>query len=343
MTIDPAAARANDSGWTKEALRAEKKAARKAARAAFWRSVRGGLAVAWDFFLRNQILWLAIAGVIAIGAWEWWNTSRGWVNLYPGLPAFVPYIGALGAIILYFHSFREMRENFRANNVPGGWTWLSVTMAAYAVCVVGVFIATATAAEKADRAAKESRVAYNRLVVERDKLKARVELNDPELLEMAVAADRTTLEALEQTAKATYGMADLTPGSGCPAPPKKFVMERLCAQANGGIDPLNGEVLAGIRKDIERGEKLVRDAAADAEALKALEQRVAGFHLVQGDETSEALGEMFKADGGTAMGWLLLFLSSAFLYGGGWLGDWVWERIEKLRIEARKAREAKVP
>lgn len=332
MTIDPAAARANEGGWSKAARRAERAARFKAS-----------VAAAWDFFLRNQILWLALAGMIAIGAWEWWNTSRGWTNLYPGLPAVVPYIGALGAIILYFHSFREMREHFRAGRKGEAAIWVTVTLAAYAVCVVGVFIATATAAEKADRVAKESRREYNTLVIARDKLKSKVELNDPELLTMAVAADRTTLEALEQTAKATYGMKDLTPGSGCPAPPKKFTMERLCAQANGGIDPLNGEVLAGIRQDIERGEKLVRDSAEDTEALRILEQRVAGFKIAQGDETAAALGDMFQADGGTAMGWLLLVLSSLFLYGGGWLGDWVWERVEKLRVQAPRAKEATAP
>lgn len=351
MTIDPAGQRANDTGWTKEALKAEQDARRAAKRKADKArnkaefqakvaAVKAWVWGVWDFFLRNMVLWLALAGVIAIGAWEWWNTSRGWTNLYPGLPPLAPYIGALGAVVLYFHSFREMRDHYRAKRTGQGNIWVSVTVAAYLVCVTGVFIATATAAEKAERVAKDSKTFYNRIVLARDKLQAKVDLNDPEFLKLARDADATTLSALEDTAKTTYQMPDLKLGSGCPAPPKKFVMERLCAQANGGIDPFNGEVLQGIRHDLEMDDKRLRDAEADVEDLKILNNQVRDFHVVQGDETAAALGQMFSVEGGTAMGWILLVLSSLFLYGGGWLGDWVFERIEAMRLAARAAKGA---
>jgi hypothetical protein len=368
MTIDPIAQRANETGWTREAKKAEadrkraaKQAKDKAAAAAFWKTVRSYVAGTWDFFLRNLLLWVAIAGLVSVATWEWWNTARGWEKLYPAAGAFV-YAGAIGAVVMYFWGFRMWREFGKTaaglvDKVDDDLTqltpqervllrstrkdsmiWLSATVAAYFVCVVGVFIATATAAEVAKRAAEESRIELNRLIIARDDLKARVELNDPELMEMAVASDRRTLKALEDTARGTYDMPDLEPGSGCPAPPKKFMMERLCVQANGGIDPFNGEVMAGIRSEIERGDKRVKDATADAEALEKLEDQVDNFHVVQGDETAAALGDMLSIDkaGGSALSWLLLILSSLFLYGGGWLGDWVFERIEALRPGARR-------
>ena len=114
-------------------------------------------------------------------------------------------------------------------------------------------------------------------------------------------------------------------------------MERLCAQANGGIDPFNGEVIPGIRSEILRGEKRAKDAGADAEALASLDAQIRNFNVVQGDETAAALGDMLSIDnaGGSALSWLLLVLSSLFLYCGGWLGDWVFERIEVLRPGSR--------
>lgn len=335
MTIDPTAQRANESGWTKEARRAEKRAKSKAEWDARIKAIRSGVAIAWDFFLRNLLLWVSIAGLVSVATWEWWNTSLGWQKLYPSAGVFA-YVGAIGAIVMYFWGFREWRENGRAGKPA--FQWLSVTIAAYVVCVAGVFIATATASEVARRAAEESRVELNRLIIARDDLASKVELNDPELMQMALEADRRTLKALEDTARGTYDMPDLDQGSGCPAPPKKFTMERLCAQANGGIDPFNGEVIAGIRSEILRGEKRAKDAALDAEALAALESQIDNFHVVQGDETAAALGDMLSIEnaGGSVLSWLLLGLSSLFLYGGGWLGDWVFERIEAMRAGAKK-------
>jgi hypothetical protein len=333
MTIDSTGERANETGWTKDALKAEKRAKAKA----FWAGVRSRIAIGWDFLLRNMLLWVSLAGLIAISAWEWWNTSRGWQNLYPAVGVFA-FIGAAGAIVLYFQGFRRWREEGRAGNGKDSFIWLSVTVAAYFVCVTGVFIATATAAEKAQRLAKESRIEYAKMVIARDDLKAKVELNDPELLQLGVDADKRALKALVDTAVGTYQMPDLDGGSGCPAPPKSFTKERLCAQANGGIDPFNGEVLQGIRTEIQRGEKRVKDAKAQADELEKLNDQIKNFRVREGDETADALGEMLSMNGGSALGWLLLLLSSCFLYGGGWLGDWVFERIEQMRVNARQAK-----
>lgn len=334
MTIDPTAQRANESGWTKEARKAEAEARRKAESAAFWAGVRAGVFAVWSFFIENLLLWLAIAGVIAIGTWEWWNSARGWRDLYPGVPFVICLIGAAGAVVLYQFAFRQWRALGRVNQPS--WQWLTVTIAAYLVCGAGVSVATATSSERATRVAKESRMAYNKLVISRDDLRAIVELNDPELLKLALESDLRTLEALEHTAQTTYGMPDLDMGSGCPAPPKKFQMERLCAQANGGLDPLDGKVLEGLRIEIQRDEKRVTDSLEDVEALAKLERQVRDFHQVQGDETADAVGRLFQIEGSSALAWLLVGLSSLFLYGSGWLGDWVFERLEELRAKHRR-------
>lgn len=335
--MDAAGERANETGWTREARRAQKKAEAKAKRQARFAAIGRFISAAWNFFLGNLLLWLAVAGVIATATWEWWNTSRGWHNLYPGLPAVVPYIGAFGAIVLYFFGFRMWRELSRAEKP--NWQWLSTTIAAYFVCVAGVFIATATASERADRVARESRTQLLNLRVQAETLQAKVELNDPELLELGLAADRRTLDALVQTATLTYGMKDLDMGSGCPAPAKKFTMERLCAQANGGIDPFNGEVLQGYRTEVQKSEKRLKDARADVEALDKLKAQIRDYPQIQGDETADALAAMFSTENGTGLlGLLLLALSSAFLYGSGWLADWVVEQIERLRVRTPAAK-----
>lgn len=342
MTIDPSGQRANETGWTKDAKRAEKKARDKAARKAFVANVRGWISAVWDFFLRNLVLWLAVAGLIALATWEWWNSARGWRNLYPDAGIFT-YVGAIGAVVLYFHSFRQWRENGRAGRGSEATIWLSVTIAAYCVCVIGVFVATATASEKADRIAREGRKELAQMKVDREALEAKVELNDPKTLQLILETDQRTLDAFVDAAKRTHGMADLDVGSGCPAPPKKFTMERLCAQANGGIDPFSGEVMPGLRSELKRDQLAIDNANADAQALVDLEAAIKNFHVQEGDATADALGEMLSMNGGTVLSWLLLFLSSAFLYGGGWLGDWVFERVEAMRVLARKAREAKRP
>lgn len=356
MTIDPVGQRANDTGWTREALKAERKAKKRAESRAFWAGVAGGLWAIWVFLLGNVVLWLAVSGVVAIGGWEWINTARGWHNLYPGLPDWAPPAGALGAIVLYFHAFREMRQHFRKADEARhaeprdetalrkhrgeGLIWLSVTAAAYLVCVAGVFIATATAAQKATRIAEDSRKAYLALQIDRDNLKRKVELNSPDYLAMSLTSAQRTLEALTESARVTHGAPDLDMGSGCPAPPRKFTLERLCVQANGGIDPFSGEVMDGLRMEIQRAKKRLADAEADAQALAKLQAEIDNFRIAEGDETAEALGDMLSVEGGTALSWLLFVLSSLFLYGGGWLNDWVVDRIMTIVRRGRTHREA---
>src|SRR5690242_20075531 len=173
--LDPAATRANETGWSKDALaaekarkKAEKKKAGKERWAARWRAVLGGAYTVWDFFLGNLMLWVSIAGCLAIGAWEWLNTSRGWHVLYPGIPPAATYVGAIGAVVAYFASFWRWRETARSataafkaaydSAIAKGQdpktaedagddagqplrnrtiVWLTVTVAAYLVCVTG--------------------------------------------------------------------------------------------------------------------------------------------------------------------------------------------------------------
>lgn len=357
MTMDATGQRANETGWTPEAIKAEKKARRIAQRAAKKAKAKADRSVIWQFFLRNLLVWLAIAGLVATSSWEWVNTSRGWAYLYPGLHPVFPAIGAVGAIILFFFAFRQDRENSRAADFweetdpkkskarrKDSYIWRSVTLAAYLVCVAGVFIATATAAETAQRVAKESRKAFNELVVKRNEVATKVELNDAEILQLQLDSDMRTLKALEATAKATHGLPNLDMREdglpddkhGCPPPPKKFMASRLCIQANGGIDPFNGEVMQGLRTEIKKDELALKNAQGFATELAALEKQIKDYPLIQGDETADAVGNMVSGNGGSALGWILLVLSSLFLYSGGWLGDWVFERIERIR-EASKA------
>ena len=74
MTLDTTGERANQKGWTKEALQAERQAKREARRAAgkawrqgFVRGVGKALADTWDFLLRNVLLSLAIGVAIGTG------------------------------------------------------------------------------------------------------------------------------------------------------------------------------------------------------------------------------------------------------------------------------------
>lgn len=343
--LDPAAARANETGWSKDALKAEaerKKAEKKAAGKARWvargKALLGAAFAVWDFFLRNLMLWVSIAGCLAIGAWEWINTSRGWHVLYPGILPVFTYVGAIGAVVAYFAAFWRFREAARSNDHKAKVIWLSVTIAAYLVCVAGVFIATATASQVAERAAKESRNEYIGLQIQRRDLVAAVELNDPQVMQLALDADNRTLKSLVDTAKGTYSMPDLDDGSGCPAPPKKFTMERLCAQANGGIDPFDGSVLSGLREEIKRDQLALDRANERVSQLTALDEKIRTFHVQEGDETAEALGQMLEVRGGTVLSWLLLVLSSLFLYCGGWGADWVLETIEAKRKAAKDRR-----
>lgn len=339
--IDATGQRANETGWTKDAIRAQKKAKAKADRAAFAR----GLGAAWDFFLRNLLLWLSVAALVSIAAWEWFNTSRGWANLYPSAGGFI-YAGAIGAVALYFYAFRRWRENGRAGKQKEAWISLSVALSAWLVCVAGVWIATATASEHARAVAESSRKELNGLKLKREELAAKVELNDPELFKLALEADQRKLKALVDTAMGTHGLPDLdvrepsdpVDKHGCPAPPKKFMIDRLCVQANGGIDPFNGEVTEGLRTEIKRDEKRLKDAEESKADLDKLDAQIKAYPIIQGDETANALGQMFQGQGGAALSWLLLGLSSLFLYGGGWLGDWVFERLEQIRAANRTAK-----
>jgi hypothetical protein len=351
MTLDTAGERANEPGWTRAALKAEqarlkaeKKAARKAkakaGRQALVLGVRHFFGDIWDFVLRNLLLTLAMAACIGTGAWEWVNTGRGWRDLYPGVGVWA-YIGAAGAIALWYIAARLVCEH--ARKPKHSWFqiigWSVTAMAAYFVCVTGVFVATSTNSVKAQNAARESRIEYAQLRARAEDLRQQVELYPVEYWQASIDQDERAINAQVNIAKGSFGMADLDAGeSGACAGKLSFNQRRLCAIVNGGVDEFTGERIIGLRAELERSKRGLKKAEADAVALVALEAEVAGFRVLTGDETAEAMGHMFKwLEGEAALGWLLLILSSAFLLASGWAADWVLETIEIKRIAARKA------
>lgn len=357
MTIDPTAERANDPGWTKQAkaeakaqaraqARAEKArvdAAKKAGAQAWRRAVLHNVGrffvEAWDFILRNLMLSIAIGATIATGAWEWWNSSRGWQDLYPGAGLFA-YIGALGAVGLWFVAFRMAREEGRKpkgeRSVPELVGWIVAALFSYIVCVAGVFVATATNSIEAQKAASQSRIDYSDLVAKRDTLQETLETFSVEYWEAMIKQDRRTLDAQLGIARGTFEMADLDVDGACAAK-LSFNQRRLCAQVNGGIDEFTGQPVKGLRSELERSEFNLTTARANVEKLADLEKQIQEFRVLSGDETSEAMGSMFdfmKAE--ASMGLILLFLSSVFLATSGWTGDWSLQKIEAQRIAGRQ-------
>lgn len=349
MSLDTTAERANEPGWSREALKAakakkkaDKKIKAKADRRAFFGKVRRVIADIWDFILRNMLLTLALGASIATAAWEWFNSARGWRDLYPGIPVFWTYVGAAGAVALWYIAFRKTREEAREPEATrsgveiGGWFLAAVC--AFVVCVAGVFVATATNSVEAQRAAKESRREYIGLVAKRDSLKEQVDLYGPDYWQQMIIQDQRTMDAQVNIAKGTFGMADLEVDGGCAAQKLSFNQRRLCARVNGGVDEFSGEAVIGIRNEIARSERQLGIAEQNVADLAALQLQVASYRVLSGDETAEAMGSMFGdvMKGDSIMGWVLLALSTIFLLASGWAADWAMESIERKRIAGRK-------
>lgn len=345
MTIDAAGQRANDGGpeLTKAAKRAARKIQDKIDGKRRTGKVLNFIADAWDFVLRNQLLWLALAVWIAGGVWEWWNSARGWQKLYPGAGAFA-YIGAAGAVGLWFLSVRRAREEFRKDDRANGAIWVTVAVAMYVVSVCGVLVAVASNSVVAVNAAKASRVEYARMVQEKDKLAAKLELANVDFFDAQIAELQGTLASMISTAKGAYGLDDLDVDGAC-ATELKFYPRRQCIYANGGLDPQTGKPIPGIRAEITRAKGSRAQAEKDQIELNRQTKAVKDYVVKGGDETADAVGAMFDGTGwkgDSLMGWIFFALSSCLLYGGGWLGDWVLERIEAQRTAAKQRRAVKV-
>lgn len=361
MTLDTTGERANVKGWTKEALAAERSARKAAKRAAdeqarqvFVRGLGKACADVWDFLLRNVLLSIAIGVGIGTATWEWWNSARGWQDLYPGV-GLVAYIGAAAAVGSWYVGFRMARlegrkpfpENPRKPEANERSTvelvgWVSATLFAYIVCVTGVFIATATSSVEAQNAAKQSRVEFAELVARQSTLEASLDVYSVEYWEAMIRADERSIASQLSMAQGTYEMVDLEPSAGCAAPKLSFNQRRACVRMNGGIDEFNGETVLGLKTELERSQRGLKKAQEAALELAEVQNRVRHFDVLTGDETAQALGQMTNlGNGETALAFLLLILSSLFLAGSGWSTDWALEELDRKRAIARAAALAK--
>jgi len=361
MSLDPTAERANTPGWTKEAIKADKAArkeakrqADKAWRRAFVAGVGKTIADFWDFLLRNVLLSIAIGASIGTACYEWWNSSRGWQDLYPGM-GWVAFVGAAAAVGMWYVAFRMTRlegrkpkpanhekpEQHERSKVEFAG-WFMATAFSYFVLVTGVFIATATNSVEAQHAAKESRLARATMVAERDTLKDQLDIYNVEYWEAMIRADQRAVDSQLSMAKGTYEMADLDPNGGCAEPKLSFNQRRACARMNGGTDEHTGEQVIGLRTELERSERGLKKAKENETRLAQLETDLRNFVVLTGDETAEALGQMMDwARGETALAFLLLILSSMFLAASGWATDWALDELDRKRAAARAAALAK--
>jgi hypothetical protein len=355
MTLDTAGQRANETGWTDEALRRERELERQARKERRQAEGKAKAAARGDFWMRNLKLALAIAGSIGTAAWEWVNTGRGWQDLYPAL-GWLPYVGAAGAILLFFISCHEALEELAKTDDPDieadpkkrrnlvklvGWSLSAFAM--YAICVIGVFVATATQSVKTTKAARDSRVAYAKLLGERDAVELKLETQPIEYWDEMMIRTKDAIVAQENLAKGSHAMPDLDPNGGC-AQKLNFNQRRLCAIVNGGVDEFTGERIPGMRAELRGYDRGMKAAKEQMAKLADLNAQLDNFQILTGDETAEAIGGMFgKAGPGeqsnneAAMGWLLLALSSLFLAASGWAVYWVFTTLEQKRLAALAA------
>ncbi|MGL4443096.1 MAG: hypothetical protein ACRCU1_05690 [Alsobacter sp.] len=341
IDLDDAGSRANQPGLTKAALKAERKAAAKARRAAWWASIKSGVAEARDFILRNLVLSLAFAALASLFAWEWFNSARGWGKLYPGLEG-LAVIGAAGAVGLYFIAVHKGIEYFRQKDLGWGFLWASVAAAMFVVSLWGVWSAVASNSVAAREAAETSRKAYQELTLEIAELEDDLEINSPEIFELAINRDSRALAGLIATARGTYGMQDLDVEGACAGEKLNFNQRRYCTFANGGIDENTGRAVDGLRSEIEasqRGLKLAQEKAAELAELKT---KAAGYVIDRSDEQYQAVEAFATATVSAEKinGIAFAVVSALLLFGGGVLGWWVFEQIEAKRAAAKLARDA---
>ncbi len=366
MSLDPTATRANETGWSPDALRAEREAKREAKRQAdrakraaawsgFWgaiwtaiswtaRAIWTAIAETWDFMVRNLVLTAAIAASITTALWEWTNTAAGWRDLYPNYGIWTS-VGAAGSVSLWYLSFRKAREEGRKDakkpKADGGLDkvelvgWIMAGVFAFIVCVAGVFVATATNYYKAQLAAKQSKTAFVELQAKRDALAATLEVYSVDYYDAVLKQQNRMLESQVQIAKGTFDMADLDVDKGCSGK-LSFNQRRLCARVNGGVDEATGEQIVGLRTEIEQSERARKAAVENTAELERLRDEVANFNVLDGDETADAIGSMAKGvDSASMMGVLYIVLSGIFLLASGWAADWALEQIEAKRVAAR--------
>lgn len=300
------------------------------------------------FSLENFLVFIALPIVLAASAFDWYMSARGWQDLLPRIGIFA-YIGAAASVGLWYVWVRRAREEFRSGNHGEAWLASTAAAAAYIICVTGVIVATATNAEEAQQAAVESRQDLARLKADRDVLKSKLEVQGEEDWKAALRNYESQLKSHLAIAKSTYGMPDLDIEGACSGKMSEegavqkltFNQIRSCVHANGGIDPHTGEAVIGVRAEIEQSKQGLAAAEADRKRLDELVQSIEDFHLVEGDATAIALAEMFgnAFDGDQVLGWVFVVISALFLFAGGFLADWVLERIEHARATLKRQRD----
>lgn len=337
--LDAIGERANNPGLTREAQKAANRARREAQRAAFSKAFFSG--AAWC--LRKVPLVLVVAVVVSILAsatiFDWYMSSRGWLDILPGISVFA-WFGAAAAVgFWYLGAFRfgeELDQERRKPKDKRDWTlatvWGVVAVVAYVVCVGGVIVATITNTAEAKYAAEQSRKEYAGLVAKRDQLAENLDVYDVDYWEARLEADERTARGRLNIAKATLGMADLDVDGGC-AQKLNFNQQRACAYWNGGTDPHTGSDVVGILSEIAQDKAGLEKAKEDAAALAIVTDQVRTFEVKTGDETARALGEYLASEsaGNQALMVIITFFSAGFLLCGGLFGYGAW------RLLVRKA------
>lgn len=334
--LDLTGERANAPGLTKAALKAERKAkskaawaARRAAFSAFFKSLGAKL---------PKIILLALAAGIVIAAtiFDWFMSSRGWLDILPSLNVFAQ-VGAAASVGFWYYGVYRAREEFRQKDMVEGGVWSAIALAGYIICISGVVIATATNTSQAKLAAEASRKELAGLQLERDKLVDALEIYSVDYWTFAKDRDARTLNSQVRMAKGSFDMNDLDPDGAC-AGKLSFNQRRLCAQANGGVDEFTGEKLIGLRSEIQQDENGLKKAGQQTAELEKLQDRIGKFQVETGDKTARALGMYLKSEdaGNQALLGVFMLLSGLFLFCGGFFGDWFWRRLLPAGISAKK-------
>lgn len=346
--LDVTGQRANSPGLTPAAERAAKKAQNKAKNDAFWAAAgRGAL---WCLSKVPVVLVVAVVLSILISAtiFDWYMSSRGWLDILPGISVFA-WFGAAAAVgFWYIGAFmfgeqidQQMRrpkdsKDSKDPKTKRDWTlasvWGVVAVVSYLVCVGGVVVATITNTAEAKFAAETSRKEYAGLVARRDELAENLEINNVDYWEARLDADKRTARGRLNIAKATLGMADLDVDGGC-AQKLNFNQQRACAYWNGGTDPHTGSDVVGILTELQQDEAGLERARTDTDDLNDVRERVRTFTVKTGDETARALGDYLASEtaGNQALMAIITFFSAGFLLCGGLFGYGAW------RLLVRKA------
>jgi hypothetical protein len=329
--LDPTGARANAPGLTKDAVKAERKAAARARSAAFWGKVRANLPMALMYAI-------VIAVLCAATLFDWFMSSRGWQDILPGLGLFAWFGAAASVGFWYVGAYQAGAEIYKnraleksKRDYTEAWVWGTVAVVGYVVCVGGVIVATLTNTSQAKLAAEDSRKAFNELVLKRDQLAENLEIYDAAYWEQRLEADKRTAKGRLNIAKATLGMTDLDVDGGC-AQKLNFNQQRACAYWNGGTDPATGADVIGILSEIEQDEAGLEKAREDEQAFAQLSEQVRTYKVKTGDETARALGEYFESEtaGNQWLIGIITFFSAGFLLCGGLFGHGAMRLLRKV-------------